>query len=133
MKLFWKKDSEEVKRARMKEQNDILKNMNSNIEKLTNLLENGAMGKISINTNGETLCSYIDTVEDRIRNCTVSPSNMEEYVQKEILYTKDYDKRWKKDPDLIDFINKYLKPSDKYEVIDLFDELSNRYEIKKRG
>lgn len=133
MKLFWKKDSEEVKRARMKEQNDILKNMNSNIEKLTNLLENGAMGRIAINTNGETLCSYIDTVEDRIRNCTVSPSNMEEYVQKEILYTKDYDKRWKKDPDLIDFIDKYLKPSDKYEVIDLFDELSNRYEIKKRG
>ena len=133
MKLFWKKDSEEVKRARMKEQNDILKNMNSNIEKLTNLLENGAMGKISINANGQTLCSYIDTVEDRIRNCTVSPSNMEEYVQKEILYTKDYDKRWKKDPDLIDFIDKYLKPSDKYEVIDLFDELSNRYEIKKRG
>ena len=133
MKLFWKKDSEEVKRARMKEQNDILKNMNSNIEKLTNLLENGAMGRIAINTNGETLCSYIDTVEDRIRNCTVSPSNMEEYVQKEILYTKDYDKRWKKYPDLIDFIDKYLKPSDKYEVIDLFDELSNRYEIKKRG
>ena len=133
MKLFWKKYSEEVKRPRMKEQNDILKNMNSNIEKLTNLLENGAMGRIAINTNGETLCSYIDTVEDRIRNCTVSPSNMEEYVQKEILYTKDYDKRWKKDPDLIDFIDKYLKPSDKYEVIDLFDELSNRYEIKKRG
>lgn len=133
MKLFWKKDSEEVKRARMKEQNDILKNMNSNIEKLTNLLENGAMGRIAINTNGETLCSYIDTVEDRIRNCTVSPSNMEEYVQKEILYTKDYDKRWKSNPDLIEFINKYIKTSDKYEVIDLFDELNNRYEIKKRG
>lgn len=127
MKIFWKKDSEEIKRARMSEQNKTLKEISETLKKLNGLIENGNLSKLVYDMNGNT----ITTTVDYLKNNMVNRTNVEEYVQKEITYNKEYEKRWDENPDLVEFITNYIK-CDKYDIIKFYDELNKIYKIEKR-
>lgn len=127
MKIFWKKESEEVKRARMSEQNKTLKEISETLKKLNRLIENGNLSKLVYDMNGNS----ITTTVDYLKNNMVNRTNVEEYVQKEIAYNKEYEKRWDENPDLIELITNYIK-CDKYDIIKFYDELNKVYKVEKR-
>ena len=127
MKIFWKRESEEVKRARMSEQNKTLKEISETLKKLNGLIENGNLSKLVYDMNGNTIATTVDY----LKNNMVNRTNVEEYVQKEITYNKEYEKRWDENPDLIEFITNYIK-CDKYDIIKFYDELNKIYKIEKR-
>ena len=127
MKIFWKKDSEEIKRARMSEQNKTLKEISETLKKLNGLIENGNLSKLVYDMNGNTIATTVDY----LKNNMVNRTNVEEYVQKEITYNKEYEKRWDENPDLVEFITNYIK-CDKYDIIKFYDELNKIYKIEKR-
>lgn len=105
------------------------------LETLNKLLENGSLGKLAFDSSGFSVTSKLDSIQVQLNNC-VTPTTVEEYVegrvQKEILYNKDYDKRYEKNKDLIAFIETYCKFEDKYEVLNLFDMIDSKYDIKKK-
>lgn len=127
MKIFWKRESEEVKRARMSEQNKTLKEISETLKKLNGLIENGNLGKLVYDMSGNS----ITTTVDYLKNNMVNRTNVEEYVQKEIAYNKEYEKRWDENPDLIELITNYIK-CDKYDIIKFYDELNKVYKVEKR-
>ena len=127
MKIFWKRESEEVKRARMSEQNKTLKEISETLKKLNGLIENGNLGKLVYDMSGNS----ITTTVDYLKNNMVNRINVEEYVQKEIAYNKEYEKRWDENPDLIELITNYIK-CDKYDIIKFYDELNKVYKVEKR-
>lgn len=127
MKIFWKRESEEVKRARMSEQNKTLKEISETLKKLNGLIENGNLSKLVYDMSGNS----ITTTVDYLKNNMVNRTNVEEYVQKEIVYNKEYEKRWDENPDLIELITNYIK-CDKYDIIKFYDELNKVYKVEKR-
>lgn len=127
MKIFWKRESEEVKRARMSEQNKTLKEISETLKKLNRLIENGNLSKLVYDMSGNS----ITTTVDYLKNNMVNRTNVEEYVQKEIAYNKEYEKRWDENPDLIELITNYIK-CDKYDIIKFYDELNKVYKVEKR-
>lgn len=98
------------------------------LETLTKLLENGNIGKLSYDSTG---CS-ITTTLNKINMIENKYNSIEDYIQKEILYNKDYDKCYNKNADLLEFIETYCNVKDKYDVIDLFNKINAEYEIKKK-
>lgn len=101
------------------------------LETLNKLLENGSLGKLSYDPNGLSITSKLDNIQVQLNNC-VTPITVEEYVQKEFSYNKDYDKRHEKNKDLMEFIETYCKFEDKYEALNLFDMIDSKYDIKKK-
>ena len=104
-------------------------------KRLNKLLENGSLGKLAYDSSGFSVTSKLDSIQAQLNKCA-TPTTVEEYVegcvQKEILYNKDYDKRYEKNKDLMAFIETYCKFEDKYEVLNLFDMIDSKYDIKKK-
>lgn len=121
-----------LKLAYMRKEGEQQKKIAEQLEKLNNLLENGSMGKLSISGSGQSIVSTFDLIENKMETYDNKFENLEDYIQTEIVYNKDYDRCYKENQDLLKFVETYCNHKDKYEVIDLFDKIKYQYEVKRK-
>ena len=109
------------------------KNTNKQLTQLNELLENGSMGKLSFNSDGVSLVSKLNYIENNIPTQKMLKEYVNETINKELLYDREYQRCFKTNPDLLKFIETYCKHEDKYDVIYLFDEINNVYDVIKKS
>lgn len=124
-----RKEREELKLAYTKRNDEYQKSIVEELSKLNKLLENGSLGRLSIDNTGFTITNRLDNLASSM----ITQTKMEDYIQKEILYNKDYDRCDNENPDLLKMIETYFKFDDKYEVIDIFDKVKCQYEVKSKS
>ena len=92
------------------------------------------LDEIRITTDKLNTC--ILTV-DRLDNCIESNIYTKdatiEAINKEYDYRKEYERCSKENNDLLQMVEKYCRYEDKYEVLNIFDEINKNYVVGKVG
>lgn len=108
-------------------------NTNKQLAQLNKLLEDGSIGKLSVNCDGISLISKLDYIENNMTTQKTLEEYVNETISKELLYDREYQRCFKTNPDLLKFIETYCKHKDKYDVIYLFNEINSVYNITKKS
>lgn len=90
------------------------------------------LDEIRITADKLNTCSYI---VDRLDNCIESniytKDGTIEAINKECDYREKYKECKQKNADLLHLIETYFKYDDKYEVLNIFDDIDRRYVVEK--
>ena len=116
--------------------NSFIETQNQINESLKGLREDlkPKLDEIRITTDKLNTC--ILTV-DRLDNCIESNIYTKdatiEAINKEYDYRKEYERCSKENNDLLQMVEKYCRYEDKYEVLNIFDEINKNYVVGKVG
>lgn len=115
-----------------KELINMLKNINENLKRINE----------SINIKNATTSAKIGDLGIKVSNLTVSATELQtniyskketiEQINKEYDYRKRYEECEKENDDILYLIQDYFNYKDKYQVLDLFDEINKKYKIERK-
>ena len=92
------------------------------------------LDEIRITTDRLNTCSFtVDRLDNCIENNIYTKDATIEAINKEYDYRKEYERCSKENNDLLQMVEKYCKYENKYEVIKIFDEINENYEVEKVG
>lgn len=81
----------------------------------------------------DTCSSVVNRLDNYIESNVYTKDATVEVINKEYDYRKEYERCSKENNDLLQMIEKYCKYENKYEVIKIFDEISENYVVEKVG
>lgn len=112
----------------IKELHSISDSQNKLTNKMNEINENikGGVGQLRFDASGISIVSKFDTLENSISNC-VKEYNINNTIDKEVEYLDRYKQIKKNNPKLLEFVEKYFEYKDKYQVLDLVEEVRVLY------
>lgn len=112
----------------IKELHSISDSQNKLTNKMNEINENikGGVGQLRFDGSGISVVSKFDTLENSISNC-VKEYNINNTIDKEVEYLDRYKQIKKNNPKLLEFVEKYFEYKDKYQVLDLVEEVRVLY------
>ena len=112
----------------IKELHSIAEGQNKLTNKMNEINENikGGIGHLRFDDSGSSIISRFDTLENSISSC-VKEYNINNAIEKEVEYLDKYKQIKKNNPKLLEFVEEYFKYDNKYEVLDLVEEVRIRY------
>ena len=112
----------------IKELHSISDSQNKLTNKMNEINENikGGIGHLRFDDSGISIVSKFDNLENSISKC-VKEYNINNKIDKEVEYLDRYKQIKKNNPKLLEFVEKYFKYDDKYQVLDLVEEVRVLY------
>ena len=112
----------------IKELHSISDSQNKLTNKMNEINENikGGIGHLRFDDSGSSIISRFDTLENSISSC-VKEYNINKAIDEEVEYLDKYKQIKKNNPKLLEFVEEYFKYDNKYEVLDLVEEVRIRY------
>lgn len=112
----------------IKELHSISDSQNKLTNKMNEINENikSGIGHFRLDDSGISIVGKFDTLENSISNC-VKEYNINNTIDKEVEYLDKYKQIKKDNPKLLEFVEKYFKYNDKYQVLDLVEEVRVLY------
>lgn len=84
----------------------------------------------SLNKTVDTVNYKISSISNMCSDLYTKKESMD-VINKELDYREDLKKCKEENPDLLEFINKYCKPHDKYDAIEIYNVINKDYNIFK--
>ena len=112
----------------IKELHSISDGQNKLTNKMNEINENikSGIGHLRFDDSGISIVSKFDNLENSISNC-VKEYNINNTIDKEVEYLDRYKQIKKNNPKLLEFVEKYFEYKDKYQVLDLVEEVRVLY------
>lgn len=101
--------------------------INENLAELREILE----PKITTLNGLNVTTMKIDKIDNYIKSDIYSKEGTIEAINKECDYREKYKECQQRNADLLHLIETYFKYNDKYEVLNIFDDINKRYLVEK--